>query len=62
LLTGCGAVPSTSEATRVIQQGGVEVDGEVVRDREHRLSLDREHRLRVGKRRFFRVSSPQKPV
>jgi len=62
LLTGCGAVSSTSEANRMIQQGGVEVDGEVVHDREYRLSLDREHRLRVGKRRFFRVSRAQKPV
>jgi len=55
LLTLCGAVPSSSEANRLIQQGGVEVDGEVVRDREFRLALDRERRVRVGKRRFFKV-------
>jgi tyrosyl-tRNA synthetase len=56
LLMLCGAVPSSSEANRLIQQGGVEIDGEVVSDRDFRLPLDREHRLRVGKRRFFRVS------
>jgi tyrosyl-tRNA synthetase len=58
LLTLCGAVPSSSEANRLIQQGGVEIDGDIVSDREYRLPLDREHRLRVGKRRFFRISPP----
>jgi tyrosyl-tRNA synthetase len=42
----------------LIQQGGVEVDGQVVQDRECRLDLNRERRVRVGKRRFFKVSKP----
>ncbi len=58
LLTLSGAAPSNSEASRLIQQGGVEVDGHVVQDRECRLHLDRERRVRVGKRRFFKVSKP----
>jgi tyrosyl-tRNA synthetase len=58
LITLCGAAPSSSEAGRLIGQGGVEVDGEVVREREYRVILDRERRLKVGKRRFFRVAPP----
>jgi tyrosyl-tRNA synthetase len=55
LLTAAGAAPSSSEARRLIQQGGVEVDGEAVRDINTRVALDRERRIQVGKRRFFKV-------
>lgn len=55
LLTLSGAAASGSEARRLIRQGGVQVDGETVRDEEARLGLDQERRLQVGKRRFFRV-------
>jgi len=55
LMTLAGAAASGSEARRLIRQGGVEVDGEVVRDEELRVVLDRERRVQVGKRRFFRV-------
>jgi tyrosyl-tRNA synthetase len=58
LVTLAGAAPSGSEARRLIRQGGVEVDGEPVRDEEARVTLDRELRLQVGKRRFFRVLAP----
>ena len=59
LMTLAGAAPSGSEARRLIRQGGVEVDGEVVRDEELRVLLDRERRVQVGKRRFFRVLAPK---
>jgi tyrosyl-tRNA synthetase len=56
LITFCGkGTISSSEASRLIQQGGVKVDGEVVSDRDFRVRLDRERRLQVGKRRFFSV-------
>ena len=55
LLTLSGAAPSGSEARRLIRQGGVEVDGEPVRNEDARLSLAQERRLQVGKRRFLRV-------
>jgi len=58
LLTLSGAAPSGSEARRLIRQGGVEVDGEPVRDEDARLSLAQERRLQVGKRRFLRVCRP----
>ena len=59
LLTLSGAAPTSSEAGRLIQQGGVEIDGEAVRDRNLRVLLDRERRLKVGKRRFFKVLPPK---
>ncbi len=59
LVTLAGAAPSGSEARRLIRQGGVEVDGVVVRDEDYRVILDRERRLQVGKRRFFRVLPPK---
>ncbi len=57
LITVCGkGAISSSEAGRLVAQGGVKVDGEAISDRESRVSLDRERRLQVGKRRFYRVS------
>jgi tyrosyl-tRNA synthetase len=49
-----GARMSTSEARRLIQQGGVEVDG------QRAISLDQRtpagpHVVKIGKRRIFRV-------
>jgi tyrosyl-tRNA synthetase len=58
LLTLSGAAPSGSEARRLVRQGGVEVDGEPVRDEDARLSLAQERRVQVGKRRFLRVCRP----
>jgi tyrosyl-tRNA synthetase len=59
LLTVAGAAPSSSEARRLILQGGVEVDGEPVRDVNHRIAVDRVRRIQVGKRRFFKVLPQQ---
>jgi tyrosyl-tRNA synthetase len=56
LLTVTGAAASGSDARRLIRQGGVEIDGDVVRDEEARIPIVGERRLRVGKRRFFRVT------
>lgn len=59
LVTFAGAASSGSEARRLIRQGGVEVDGEVIREEDFRVTLDRERRIQVGKRRFFRVFAPK---
>jgi len=59
LLTCCGkGTITSSEASRLVRQGAVEVDGEVIREREARIRLDGERRVQVGKRRFFRVLPP----
>lgn len=56
LLTLCGLAPSRSEARRLIQQGGVRVDGEKIGDENLEIPLGEGERiLRVGKRKFLRV-------
>jgi tyrosyl-tRNA synthetase len=48
-------VPSTSEAARAIEQGGVKIDGERVADRALRLQPGKALTVQVGKRKFARV-------
>jgi tyrosyl-tRNA synthetase len=57
LLFALGAVPSKSEARRLIQQGGVEIEGKRVEDIAFRVSLDHSPvHMRVGKKRFLAVN------
>jgi tyrosyl-tRNA synthetase len=49
------AANSVSEAKRLIRQGGVSLDGEVIWDEYYMVTMDREHLLKVGKRFFRRV-------
>ncbi|MGQ9920595.1 MAG: tyrosine--tRNA ligase [Desulfobacca sp.] len=55
VLQQAGLTGSTSEARRLIQQGGVQVDGVKVSDVDLALAAGKEYLLRVGKRRFKRV-------
>jgi tyrosyl-tRNA synthetase len=57
LLVELGLVPSKSEAIRLVEQGGVEIDGVRVNDprREIDLSKPGEFLLRAGKKKFVRV-------
>ncbi|RMF83982.1 MAG: tyrosine--tRNA ligase [Nitrospinota bacterium] len=55
LLVAAGLARSSSEARRLILQGGVRLNREPVRDLELKLVLDREYLLQVGKRRFVRI-------
>jgi tyrosyl-tRNA synthetase len=55
LLKQAGLVPSTSEANRNIEQGGVRVDGEKVSDKGLQLAAGT-YVVQVGKRRFARVT------
>jgi tyrosyl-tRNA synthetase len=54
ILKHAGLAKSTSEAKRLIMQGGVRVDGKKVSDPETGLS-EQECLLQVGKRKFLRV-------
>jgi len=47
--------PSTSEANRLIDGGGVRVDGVVISDRTLRLPAG-SYVVQVGKRRFARIT------
>jgi tyrosyl-tRNA synthetase len=55
LLKQAALVPSSSEAIRLIEQGGVRVDGAAVADRALRLDAG-VYVVQVGKRRFARVT------
>ncbi len=51
-----GLTASTSEAMRMIAQGGVKIDGEKVADKEVVIPVGAAHVLQVGKRKFARVT------
>ena len=55
LLKQAGLVPSTNEAARMIEQGGVRVNGEKVRDRNLKFRRGETLVIQVGKRKFARV-------
>src|SRR5882762_2582072 len=50
-------VPSTSDAERVIKQGGFEINGSTVKDPTCKIDLDKpaSYEVRVGKKKFLRV-------
>ena len=55
LLAEAGLVKGTGEGRRLIQQGGVSLEGEKVSDVELQIAASGEVLLKVGKRRFARV-------
>jgi tyrosyl-tRNA synthetase len=55
-LSQCGLTSSNSEAFRMIQQGGVKIDGEKISDRTLRLDPGFSGILQVGKRKFCKAS------
>ncbi len=55
LLVESGLASSRSQARRLIQQGGVRLDGERVEDVNHVFTIEGEIILQVGKRRFVRL-------
>jgi tyrosyl-tRNA synthetase len=56
LLKQAGLTPSTSEAQRMIDQGGVKLDGERVSDKSLKLMAGRTVTAQVGKRKFARIT------
>jgi len=55
VLKATGLCSSTSEAVRMIEQGGVRVNGEKVSDKALKLKAGESYVLQVGKRKFARV-------
>ena len=57
VLADCGVFPSRGEAKRVIQQGGVYLDGKRVEDIGFKIdfSVKPEYVLKVGKKNFFKL-------
>jgi tyrosyl-tRNA synthetase len=56
VLKQAGLVASTSEGLRMIEQGGVKLNGEKVSDKALRLTQGEQVVLQVGKRKFARVT------
>ncbi|HQT26359.1 MAG TPA: S4 domain-containing protein, partial [Burkholderiales bacterium] len=55
ILKQTGLTSSTSEAIRMIGQGGVKIDGEKVEDKSLKLGKGMEAVLQIGKRKYARV-------
>lgn len=56
LLKETGLVATTSEAHRMVQQGGVKLNGEKIEDSKMLVTRCDKHVYQVGKRKFARVS------
>jgi tyrosyl-tRNA synthetase len=56
VLKSSGVCPSTSDALRMIEQGGVRVNGDKVSDKNLRLAPGFTYVLQVGKRKFAKVT------
>lgn len=55
LLKAAGLVPTTSEANRLIDQGGVKINAEKISDRSLVIPVGESNIYQVGKRRFAKV-------
>lgn len=55
-LVGAGLAGSTSDARRLIEGGGLKLDGEVVKDVKHELPSGKEILIQAGKRKFAKVT------
>ncbi len=55
LLVNNNILPSKKEAKRLIQQGGIYINGERITDITLKVKVENELILRVGKRRFYKV-------
>jgi tyrosyl-tRNA synthetase len=56
LLKDLGLTASTSESNRMIQQGGVKIDGEKVADPKLVLQAGGPHIIQVGKRKIAKIA------
>ncbi len=55
LITEIGLSPSTSETRRMIQGGGVKVDGKKIESHKDEIDVSKEKLVQVGKRKFIKV-------
>lgn len=56
LLKQVGLVASSSEGMRMIEQGGVKIDGEKISDKNYQLAKGNNFVVQVGKRKFARIN------
>lgn len=60
LLRLAGLVESNAEASRLVQQGGVKIDGEKVSDKQLQVGANKSITVQVGKRKIARVTLEKK--
>ena len=58
ILKEAGMVSSTSEALRLIKQGGVRIEGEKILDSKYKINQNSSLLYQVGKRKCFRIKIP----
>ena len=56
LMVAAGAAPSKREARRLIEQGGVKLDGQEIKSIEAIVTPGQAHVLQVGRRRFVKLT------
>ena len=55
VLKDSGLVSSTSEAIRLIKQGGIRIEGKKISDEKVKIEKDSSHIYQVGKKKFLRI-------
>lgn len=55
LLSSTGLTASKSEARRLIEQGGVKIDGKKIESIDEEINVENERTIQVGKRKFLKV-------
>lgn len=55
LIVSVNFAPSNGEARRLVQQGGISIDGEKIADVKAEITIDSEKVLKVGKRKFIKL-------
>jgi tyrosyl-tRNA synthetase len=55
ILLSTGMAPSKSEVRRLVQQGGVQLDGVRLEDFQQTIEPGGEHVLQVGRRKFLKL-------
>jgi len=59
ILKHVGFASSNSAAKDLIEQGGVSIDGEIIKNPSQNIKLDKERLLKVGKRRFVKIKTKE---
>ncbi|MFN3264434.1 MAG: tyrosine--tRNA ligase, partial [Aquificaceae bacterium] len=60
LLFELGIEPSKNSARRLIEGGGLKLDGQKIEDPNQEIEVSRELKLQAGKKRFYRIIPEQK--
>ena len=60
--TASGIATGTAQIVRLIEQGGLYIDGRKIEDVKERFKIDNEsHLFRLGKRKFYKITGKWKP-